>query len=117
MIKNLINTKKYLKIIENKRKKINIIDRNIINLLIKRTILANDIIELKKKLGFDINDSKRENEILENVEKYINKIFLKKIFKTKNQFENKKKEINFFNQIKRIYEIIFYISKNTNIKS
>ncbi len=49
------------------RKEIEAIDRELINLIAKRTNLARDVLEAKKHEDKPINDEGRNHEVMENV--------------------------------------------------
>jgi chorismate mutase len=61
---NNINAEKLL---ADSRKKIDEIDNQIINLILERTSLAEDIITAKKELDMDLFDASRENIIHEKI--------------------------------------------------
>lgn len=56
-----------MKKLTNIRKEIEIIDREIIDLIVKRTNLAKDILEAKKQDGKPINDEKQNRTVMERV--------------------------------------------------
>ena len=60
--------KKKLSII---RKKLDILDNSLINIIKKRTLLVKDVIKLKEYKN-EIVDKKRINKILRNIKKKIN---------------------------------------------
>jgi chorismate mutase len=74
------------------RRKIDLIDRRILDLLDQRRQIAEKIIKMKIKSGLKVIDRKRENEIIRNLMK-----------RTKNKILRK--------YLPSIYKIIFKISK------
>jgi chorismate mutase/prephenate dehydratase len=76
----------------NLRRKIDLIDRKILNLLEQRRQIAERIIKMKIKNGLKVTDRKRENEIIKNL-----------IKRTKNKTLRK--------YLPQIYKIVFKISK------
>jgi chorismate mutase len=79
------------------RRKIDLIDRKILDLLDQRRRIAEKIIKMKIKSGLKVTDRKRENEIIKNLMK-----------RTKNKILRK--------YVPSIYKIIFKISKEKYIK-
>ena len=72
--------------LKEKRKKIDLIDRKLLNLLNQRLRIALEVGKIKKKMGAKIHDPRREEEVLERL-KLKNKgplkdEDLKKIFET-----------------------------------
>ncbi|MDR2967503.1 MAG: chorismate mutase [Methanobacteriaceae archaeon] len=68
--KNLFNNEYEAKnILKNSREEIDKIDKEIISLISKRTLLAKDIINVKIFLGMDIYDKNREKVIYDKVSK------------------------------------------------
>ncbi len=66
------------------RKKINVIDRNIVKLLLKRFDLAKQIGNYKSRNKMKIIDKKREMQVINNIKKYSNKEnkkFITNVFK------------------------------------
>jgi chorismate mutase len=72
--------------LQEKRKKIDLIDRKILNLLNQRLLIALKIGRIKKEIGKKIYDPKREKEVLERLrikdKGPLKEKELKKIFKT-----------------------------------
>lgn len=69
--------------LEEKRREIDEIDKEIINLIDKRFSIVSEVIKIKKDLGLEIFDSKREEKVLKKVEKNSrNYKYVKEIFKT-----------------------------------
>jgi chorismate mutase-like protein len=72
--------------LQEKRKKIDLIDRKILNLINQRVGVALDIGKVKKEMGEKIYDPKREKEVLETLriknKGPLKEKELKKIFKT-----------------------------------
>jgi len=79
------------------RRKIDLIDRKILDLLDQRRQIAEKIIKMKIKSGLKVTDRKRENEIVKNLMKRSRNKTLRKY-------------------IPSIYKIIFKISKEKYIK-
>jgi chorismate mutase/prephenate dehydratase len=79
------------------RRKIDLIDRKILDLLDQRRRIAEKIIKMKIKSGLKVTDRKRENEIIKNLMK-----------------RNRNKTLRKY--IPSIYKIIFKISKEKYIK-
>ena len=79
------------------RRKIDLIDRKILDLLDQRRQIAEKIIKMKIKSGLKVTDRKRENEIIKNLMKRSRNKTLRKY-------------------IPSIYKIIFKISKEKYIK-
>ena len=65
------------------RKKIDLIDKGIVKLLLKRFELAKQIGGYKKKSGIEVIDKKREMQVISNIKKNSNKHkkFITYIFK------------------------------------
>jgi chorismate mutase len=74
------------------RRKIDLIDRKILNLLNQRRRIAEKIIKMKIKSGLKVTDRKREGEVIKNLMK-----------RTRNKTLRK--------YLPSIYKIIFKISK------
>jgi chorismate mutase/prephenate dehydratase len=72
--------------LKKKRKKIDLIDRKLLNLLNQRLRLAIEVGNIKKKMGEKIRDPRREEEVLERLKKIdrgpLREEDLEKIFKT-----------------------------------
>jgi chorismate mutase len=72
--------------LKRKRKKIDLIDRKLLNLLNQRLRLAIEVGNIKKKMGEKIRDPRREEEVLERLKKIdrgpLREEDLEKIFKT-----------------------------------
>ena len=71
--------------IEFYRDKIDLVDREIVNLLTERFEIARDIAELKKNIDIDVFDKKREEEIFAKLKDWAKELnldedFLRKIF-------------------------------------
>lgn len=84
-------------ILHESRRKIDVIDEEIISLIKIRTNLARDIINSKLVLGMDIEDKSREDYIQEKIEKVaeqekIDENCLKKIMKILTYLSKKKQE-------------------------
>ncbi len=86
-----------LKLLQESREKIDIIDTEIITLISKRTDLAKKIIDAKIILGMEIQDKKREEHIHEKTRKIarefqIDEDMLSQIMKILTDINKKKQE-------------------------
>ena len=61
------------KTLNDSRKKIDEIDEQIVNLILSRTALAQDIISSKKALGMDLFDASREDIIHKKIKSMVEK--------------------------------------------
>jgi chorismate mutase/prephenate dehydratase len=72
--------------LKKKRKKIDLIDRKLLNLLNERLRIALEVGKIKKKMGEKTHDPRREEEVLERLRRIdrgpLRKEDLEKIFKT-----------------------------------
>lgn len=59
-------------VLEDSRKKIDELDNDLINIIYKRTSLAEDIVKAKTYLGMDIYDPNREKNVHEKAKKLAN---------------------------------------------
>ena len=92
-----MDTAEALKILQESREKIDLIDEEIISLIIKRTSLARDIVNAKLVLGMEIEDKKREDYIQDKTkriaeQKQLDENCLKKIMKILTDLNKKEQE-------------------------
>jgi len=92
-----VDTAEALKILQESREKIDLIDEEIISLIIKRTSLARDIVNAKLVLGMEIEDKKREDYIQDKTkriaeQKQLDENCLKKIMKILTDLNKKEQE-------------------------
>lgn len=92
-----MDTAEALKVLQESREKIDLIDEEIISLITERTSLARDIVNAKLVLGMEIEDKKREGYIQDKTkkiaeQKQLDENCLKKIMKILTDLNKKEQE-------------------------